>query len=550
MVPWLGLPVLFVRRHRGRDDEQAVEAELVPRGARDCEVCVVDGIERTPEKRNVQAVMVTRGAIASGMSTPFEDGPAELSDIAARAVDIAVHYRAELPDLPVMPVTTAADVRNRLREPLPHDPVSAEDALAIVRDIVYPFSRHNGHPRFFGYVASPGTAAAAAGEFLAAALNANVTSWRSAPAAAEMEHLVIDWLKQMIGYREAAVGLLVSGGSVANLCGLAAARAAADPEFERRGPSETRRLRVYVSDEAHFSIGKAARLLGIGSDNVQCIPTDAHFRMDVEELRRIIVVDRANGYTPMCIVGSAGTVNTGAVDPLNALAEVAREHGTWLHVDGAYGALAALAPSARHLFAGIEHAHSVSLDPHKWLYGAVGCGCVLYRDAAAARAAFAHDADYTRPVGLERDEAFAFWDYGIELSRPFRALPVWLQIKLWGIRKLAAAIESNMECARHFGALVEAAEDFELLTPVGLSIFCFRWRPAGYAGDLDVLNEKVLIELQRAGGSYLSNTRIGGRFALRGCVLNHRTRLQDMERLLEDVRSAGQAVLGGQIPEH
>jgi glutamate/tyrosine decarboxylase-like PLP-dependent enzyme len=245
----------------------------------------------------------------------------------------------------------------------------------------------------------------------------------------------------------------------------------------------------------------------------------------------------------MCIVANAGTVNTGAVDAIDTIADIAETHGAWLHVDGAYGALAALTPSAKHLFAGIERADSVTLDPHKWLYTSIGCGCVLYRNPQIAIDTFGHEAEYTRPVGLQRDEAFAFWDYGPELSRPFRALAVWLQIKLWGARQLASSIESNMQCARHFGDLVEKSDDFELLAPIQLSIFCFRYRPPAYTGDPDTLNERILVNLQRGGSSYLSNARIGGKFALRGCVLNYRTTTQDMEILFEDVKSAARAAL-------
>ena len=187
----------------------------------------------------------------------------------------------------------------------------------------------------------------------------------------------------------------------------------------------------------------------------------------------------------MCIVANAGTVNTGAFDPLNDVAEIAERYSLWLHVDGAYGAFSALAPSTKHLFTGIERADSVSLDPHKWLYTSVGCGCILYRNPKSAIDTFAHDAEYTRPVGLSSNESFAFWDLGPELSRPFRALTVWLQIKLYGVVNLATAIESNLACARHFGSLVQSSEDFELLAPVSLSIFCFRFRPRTYTGDLD-----------------------------------------------------------------
>jgi glutamate/tyrosine decarboxylase-like PLP-dependent enzyme len=211
-------------------------------------------------------------------------------------------------------------------------------------------------------------------------------------------------------------------------------------------------------------------------------------------------------------------------------------------VDGAYGGFAALAPSARGFFAAIGEADSVALDPHKWLYLPVGCGCVLYRDPAAARAAFSDNAEYIRMVGLRDDEAFAFWDYGPELSRPFRALDLWLLLKSAGTAAIGAAIEENIACAKYFAGLVSATEDFEMLAPVDLSIFCFRYRPHGFAGDLDALNERVMLELQRAGSSYLSNTRVHGAFALRGCVLNYRTTKRDMEILLADVRQAVRSV--------
>lgn len=477
------------------------------------------------------------------MPSPLDTSPEEFRRLARQAIEIVERFYEQLPHAPVMPVTTADAVRSLLSEPLPDQPFDAAQALAVVQDVVYPLSRHNGHPRFFGYVASPGTAAAAIGDLLAAGLNANVTSWRSAPAAAEMEHTVIGWLKQMTGFAPQGTGLLVSGGSMANFSALAAARTAADPDAVHRGVSSTKPLRIYASTEVHFSMPKGARLLGIGSDNVVLIPTDAAFRMDVAELERRIEADRDAGMRPMCIVANAGAVNTGAFDPLPPIADISERHNLWLHVDGAYGGFSALAPSAKPLFAGIERADSLSLDPHKWLYSSVGCGCILYRDPRAAIATFSHDADYTRPVGLSNDEAFAFWDLGPELSRPFRALPLWLQIKLHGAQHLADAIEHNIACAHYFGRLVTQAPDFELLAPVGLSIFNFRYAPPNFTGDLDALNERILLALQRGGSSYLSNTRIHGQFALRGCVLNYRTTQADMEQLLEDVRTAAQPLV-------
>jgi glutamate/tyrosine decarboxylase-like PLP-dependent enzyme len=475
------------------------------------------------------------------MSNSVQPGTPEFREMALQALDVVTQYWAELRTMPVMPVTCARTVRDLVSEPLPTEPGNVRETLATVRDVVYPLSRHNGHSRFFGYISSPGSAAGIIGDLLVAGLNANVTSWRSAPAAAEIEHVVIEWLKTMIGCHQMDAGIMVSGGSIANLSALAAARTAADPEAGRIGAGRGLPLKVYVSEEAHFSIEKAARLLGIGSENVRTIRTDASLRMDVEELEQQIIADRRAGSEPMCIVASAGTVGTGAVDPLDEIAVIAERHRAWLHVDGAYGAFAALAPSAKHLFRGIERADSISLDPHKWLYTSIGCGCILYRDQQTAIETFAHHADYTRPVGLSGDEAFAFWDYGPELSRPFRALTVWLQIKLWGAQKLAAAIESNIERARYFGTLVEESPDFELLAPIALSVFCFRYHPPGYAGDLDALNERILFDLQRRGNSYLSNARVRNKFALRGCVLNYQTTIQDMDVLWEDLRDVARA---------
>ncbi len=411
-----------------------------------------------------------------------------------------------------------------------------------MRDVVVEFSRHNGHPRFFGYVSSPGLPVAVMGSMIAAAMNINVTCWRSGPAATEMELVCIRWLKEMFGYPADGAGLLVSGGSMANFAGIAAARSAKAPGNVVRDGMGGTRMRLYASEEAHFSIRKAAAMLGIGAANLRTVKTGPDLRMDVADLDRQVRQDRDAGHLPFCVVASAGTAGTGAVDPIGAIADLARTHNLWLHVDGAYGGFAAMAPSGRAFFDRIGEADSVALDPHKWLYLPVGCGCVLYRDAAAARAAFSENAEYTRVVGLEDDEAFAFWDYGPELSRPFRALDLWLLLKSVGTRAISEAIEENITCAKYFAALVSATDDFEMLAPVDLSIFCFRYHPHGFDGDLDTLNERVMLAVQRGGSSYLSNTRVRGAFALRGCVLNYRTTKRDMEILLEDVRRAVRSI--------
>ena len=470
----------------------------------------------------------------------------EIREMGRAALDLVVSFYESLAaGRPVLRPTTSAHLRGLLDEPLPQEGAPFEDILNGLFDLAVQFSRHSGHSRFFGYVSSPGTPFNAVGSMVASALNINVTGWRSAPVGTEIERLVIRWLNEMVGLPADAGGLLVSGGSMANLAGLAAARSAKAPaDVVREGMAASPRMRLYVSGEAHFSVRKAAGILGIGTANVRTVRTNARQQMDVEDLALMVAEDRAAGHLPFCVVANAGTVASGAVDPIQEIARFARGEDLWLHVDGAYGGFAVLTSSGRRLFEGIAEADSVALDPHKWLFLPVGCGCVLYRDPAAARAAFSQDAEYTRVMGLQQDEAFVFWDYGPDLSRPFRALDLWLLVKSVGSRALGGAIAENIACAKYFEQLVRASEDFEMLLPVELSIFCFRYRPPGFTGDLDALNERVMLSLQRAGSSYLSNARIGGKFALRGCVLNYRTTRRDMEVLLEDVRRCGAEVLG------
>jgi glutamate/tyrosine decarboxylase-like PLP-dependent enzyme len=461
--------------------------------------------------------------------------PEDIRALGRAALDRIAAYYEGLPDRPILVPTTSQSLRAILDEPLPQAGADFSTLLDTLDAAVFRYSRHNAHPRFFGYVSSPGNPVNAIGSMLQSALNINVTCWRSGPAATEMEHVTVNWLKEMLGYPAGAGGLFTSGGSMANFAGIAAALAAKAPVDVRRDGVAAigAPMCLYVSEEGHFSVTKAAAMLGLGESSVRKVRTDTCQRIDLADLDRLVAADRAAGAIPFCLVANAGATATGAFDPLPELAAFARRHGLWLHVDAAYGGFAALAPSARHLFAHIDAADSVALDPHKWLYLPVGCGCVLYKDPATARAAFSHTADYTRAIGLERDEAFAFWDYGPELSRPFRALDLWLLIKFAGVPRLAEAIEHNIACARYFARLVEASDDFEMLAPVELSIFCFRYKPAS-----DADHERILVKLQRAGSTYLSNATVHGRFALRGCVLNYRTTERDMQQVLEDVRAA------------
>jgi aromatic-L-amino-acid decarboxylase len=483
----------------------------------------------------------------------LDPSPEQFRSWANAAIELMAEYLGTIRDRRLYPSTNSRQIREQLDSSLPEEPTNFDELLDTFRDTLIELSRHNGHPRMFGYVQAPGTAIAALADLLASALNANLTAWRSAPAAVELERLTIAWINQIIGFNRNAAGLFVSGGSMANMAALAAARHAKAPaQIQDKGAHRcAQALRVYASEETHHSVAKAAAMLGIGRDNVRLISVDERYKINLDQLVAAIEEDRAAGHLPICVVANAGTVATGAFDPLTQISEIARRFNLWLHVDGAYGGFAAVAPSARPLFALIEEADSVALDPHKWLYLPVDCGCILYRDPEAARAAFAHEAEYTRVIGQEADEAFAFWDYGPELSRRFRALKVWMLLKGVGLQALSEAIEKDLVCARHFEKLVKNSDDFEMLASVELSIFCFRHLPARLKRalaaaspsereeieqQLDAHNERLLLALQRDGSSYLSNARLRGRFSLRGCVMNYRTTLRDMEILLDDLR--------------
>src|SRR5207248_8820511 len=342
-------------------------------------------------------------------------------------------YLGDLRDRGVYRHMVSRALRKRLDPALPIDGSDFDELLKFFREAIVPFSRQNAHPRMFGYVQSPGTPLGAFADLLASTLNANLTVWRSAPAPVELERLTIDWVRQILGFNADAGGLFVSGGSMANFAAITTARQAKDK------PSA--RLRMYASSETHFSVAKAAALLGIGRENVRLVAVDKRFKVRTDDLVAKITADVKTGYFPFCVVANAGTVNTGAVDPLAEIRAVANRFQLWMHMDGSYGAFAVLAKSARKLFAGLERADSIALDPHKWLYLPVDVGCVIYRAPEIARAAFAHEAEYTRIIGEKADEAFAFWDYGPELSRRFRALKVWMLLKGVGLDSLGEAIE-------------------------------------------------------------------------------------------------------------
>ena len=457
--------------------------------------------------------------------------PEQREQLGRAALDWVLRYFVDQTTLPVYPTISASELTARLSNVLPADPQSPSQLLADF-DEVARYGRHNGHPRMFGYVQSSGSFAGVIGDLLASALNQNVTSWRSAPSATTIEHQVIEWLKTMVGFDPQGEGILLSGGSFANFAGLATAlRASTDIDINQRGVSALPGPpRLYTSAMTHMSLPKAASMLGLGKDAIVRIPVDGLFRMDVGALREQIAADRAKGCHQVCVVATAGDVNTGAIDPLDAIADVCAESRLWLHVDGSYGALAAQSPHLGGAMATLSRADSLALDPHKWLYAPLDVGCLLVKKAGALRRAFSEGAGYIDVVADRDMSEFAYWDHGPELSRRFRALKIWFILKLHGTRALQAAIDHNISAARHLANLIDASDDFERVAPAPLSIVCFR------AGNDDEFNKRLMVEVQRDGDSYLSNAILNGRFALRACVVNFRTETSDMERLLASIR--------------
>ena len=451
-----------------------------------------------------------------------------------RITRLALEYVASVSERPTFPKITGTETEALFAKPLPEQGMGngALDDLGAVMASV----RVTG-PRFFGYVLGSGEPIGAAADLLVSVLNQNVTAWRSSPSAVTIERVVVGWLAEAIGC-SGFTGSLTGGGSSANLMGLAMAREARLPANE----SGARPGTVYASEQVHMSIPKAIALLGIGRENLRLIPCDDKFRIRVDLLRASVERDVRAGLTLIAIVGSAGTVSTGSIDPLPELAEIARESSAWFHVDGAYGALAAIAEPAK--FAGLNLADSLSLDPHKWLYQPLDCGCLLYRDAEAARRAFSHTGDYAKSLVNDPVEGFAFFEETIELSRRFRALKLWLSLRYHGLANFREAIRNDLAHAQLLAGLITKQPELELLAPVPLSAVCFRYRSRGDADtNSDALNQEILQRVVRRGKVFLSNATIHGRFALRACIVNHRTTPDDIAQVVSEVIAVGRECL-------
>jgi aromatic-L-amino-acid/L-tryptophan decarboxylase len=464
----------------------------------------------------------------------------ELRVLGHRMVDDLLNYLRTVRERPVWrPIP--AELRARFRGPVPRAPEGAERAYWDFKEHVMPHPMGNIHPRFWGWVIGTGTPLGALSEMLAAGMNPNMGGGDHVPNHVEAQ--VLDWCKELLGYPRAASGLLLSGGSMANLVGLTVARnSQAGVDVRRAGVrGAAGPLTVYGSSEMHSSVQKAVELLGLGSEALRIVPVTAAYEIDTGALERMIREDRADGCRPICVVGNAGTVNTGALDDLEALVALCARERVWLHIDGAFGALATLVPEYRRRLEPMARADSLAFDLHKWMYMPFEAGCTLVRDAEMHRRAFSLTPDYLTHAerGLAAGDLW-FSDYGVQLSRGFRALKVWMSLKEHGLDKYARLVRQNIEQARYLAELVRGAPDLELVAPVPLNIVCFRYvTPDRSDQALDALNQELLIQLHERGIAVTSNALLRGCFALRVAIVNHRSRLEDFDLLVREVRKIG-----------
>jgi glutamate/tyrosine decarboxylase-like PLP-dependent enzyme len=441
-------------------------------------------------------------------------------------------------------------VKAGFRAPAPREGMGPEAVWQELRETVLPYRLGNVHPRFWARVIGTGTATGALAELAAAAMNNNLSGLES--SAVHVEAQVLRWLKELMGFPPQASGLLTSGCSLANLIGLQTWRdAAVDLDVNVEGVQAIpRRLVGYASQEVHSSVARAFVVLGLGASALRRIPVDADFRMEVSALERAIEADQRAGLQPFCIIGSAGTVNTGATDPLEALARVARERKLAFHVDAAFGAWARISPRLRPQVQGLEQADSIAFDLHKWGAVQYGVGCVLVRDAEAHHRAFQTSAAYleAHPRGVASAE-YPSNELGPELSRGFRGLKVWMAFKEHGLDRLRRAIEKNVEEAAHLAHRIEQEPELELMAPVPLNLVTFRYCGQGLPEPrLDGLNAELVMRIQESGLAVPSTTRLHGRTVIRVAIVNHRTRLEDLDALLETVLKTGRALAAGGPP--
>lgn len=464
-----------------------------------------------------------------------------------KALDLWVEFLERLPELPVARNLKMPQIREAVTMPVPEEPLADDDLMAHIRKVMFGYSTYPGHPAFFGYITGAGTVPGAVADLLASSLNANLGAWLLSPAASEIELHLTRWFARQFGFPETGGGLFVSGGAMANLVGLKLARdfGGGGSDVQASGLWQKPQMRIYTSKDVHTSVFRDADILGLGLGSIKPIPTDADDRIRIDLLVQAIEEDLAAGVRPVGVIGNAGTVETGVIDPLKEIAEVARRYSLWFHVDGAYGGSAAFSDELRPLFAGIELADSIAFDPHKWMYTPHSGGCLVVKDLNRLGGAFSFHANYhyqdLELTGRGLDLAML----GPQFSRGFQAFKVWVSLLAHGRKAYSRRIAHDTRLAQYMGAQIEQRRGLELVTPVALSICCFRHVPADLpAGEgreeyLNRLNERLLTELQMDGRVFCSNAIRHGKFTLRTCIVNFRTEAKHIDQLLDVVVEIG-----------
>ena len=438
----------------------------------------------------------------------------EMREFGYRVVDLLAEHFANVQDGPVGAKSDPAQIISLFDQDPPEAGRDPTELLAQLERDVLPHNLHVDHPRFFAFVPGPNNFVSTMADALAAGFNIFNGTWLGGSAAAAVELGVVRWLSRICGFPAAAGGLFVSGGSMANLTALVAARHSL---LQDRVEGAT----VYFSDQTHSSVERALRVIGFAPEQIRKLQSDENFRLSIQNIRAAIAEDRGKGLRPFCVIANAGTTNTGAVDPLNELADLAAKEKLWFHIDGAFGAAAILSERGRALLPGLERADSISLDPHKWLFQSFECGCVLVRDAELLKAAFQIKPDYLRDVHRSLEE-FNPCDYGVQLTRSFRALKVWLSLQTFGVAAFRHAITRGFELAELAERELRARKGWEILSPAQMATVCFRF------GKSDELQTQLVDAMMKDGYALLTSTELRGRACLRLCTINPRTTEQDI----------------------
>lgn len=470
----------------------------------------------------------TEGAVRSEL----ELTPERMMELAELASRLIVERHERLPDEPAWRGGSRAELEALMREDPPEEGRPAEEVLARAARDILPVAGRVDHPRFFAFVPSSATWPGVLADYMAAGHNIFQGTWLGASGPSQLEVVVLDWFRDWLGYPETAGGLFTSGGSAASLDAFVAAREAA-------GAPE--RSTVYMSDQSHTALSRAATIVGVRPERVRKVRSDGFFRLDVAELGRMVEEDRAAGLTPIAVCANAGATNTGAVDPIDAMADFCDEQGIWLHVDAAYGGFAVLTEEGQRLFAGLERADSIAMDAHKWLFQPFEAGCLMVKDVRRLEAAFSVRPEYLQDTewGVEHPN---FGDRGLQLSRSFRALKVWMSIQVFGMAAFRRAVGNGIELAKRAEEYVRASDVLQIANPASLGVVCFRVKPRVTDLDdarLEKLNEGVQARIIESGTAMMSSTRLRGLYSLRLCILNHNTSWEDVRRTLEAIERFG-----------